>query len=125
MGGKVHCPRKPRSVRPPGHEFSIGFTVIRSHVCVLYAFGQRVRPRAVGKAYRWAGLQWQWQNIPRQACDLQLVAGHVPELQRYDTAVGRLARVFASGFACNIVNDQNTRRAHEICTVTINDGLMY
>lgn len=24
MGGKVHCPRKPRSVRPPGHEVSIG-----------------------------------------------------------------------------------------------------
>lgn len=86
-------------------------TVIRSHVCVLYAFGQRVRPRAVAEANRWVGFQWQWQDITCQACDLQLIAWHVPELQRYNTSVGRLAWVFASGFACNIANIQNTQKS--------------
>jgi len=100
-------------------------TVIRSHVCVPYAFGQRVRPRAVAEAHRWAGLQWQWQNVPCQACDLQLVARHVPELQRYDASVGRLARVFASGFACNYCQYSKHTRAHEIRFVTVDGGSRY
>lgn len=77
------------------------FGPVRSHVRVPRAFGRRARPRAVVEAHRRTGLQRQRQHVTGQTRDFQLVAWSIPELERYDAAVGRLARVLASGFACN------------------------
>lgn len=58
-------------------------------------------PCTITETHWRTGFHWQWQHIPGQTRDFQFVTGRVPELEWYNTTIGRLTRILTPGFTCN------------------------